>query len=243
MKIINRLAAFILAFVIALSLFSCGEYSPATKNPGGSSATGQPEQPEMNDDPTDDFTVTVTADGKPYTPRMDMYVIWTSGFSVHKAPLGKDGVARIDGLDGDYRVTLSAVPNEYTYNPNVNYATNDNRSITLELYTLNRLTGSGTGAYDSMVFRETGVYSAVIEKAGDGIFFEYAPTTNGIYTIESWVDTTADNVNPYVEVYRGSSAWKQYETTINDGGPVGSYTINLAHKHRCCCIIISKLMK
>ncbi len=230
MKSMKRVLAFILMLATLISLFACGEYSPAAGGQTGPGSSNQIEQPSMNDDPTDDFTVTVTLNGMPYIPKTDMHVIWTSGFGVYKAPLGVDGVARIDGLDGDFRVTLSSIPDGYTYNPNVNYATNDRKNITLELYTLNKLTGSGTGSYDSMVFKNTGVYSAVIENAGDGIYFEYAPTTNGVYTIESWIDTTADNVNPYIEVYEGSWAWKQYETTINDGGPEGSYTKNFVHE-------------
>ena len=50
-----------------------------------------------------------------------------------------------------------------------------------------------------------------------------------MYSIESWIDITEDNINPYVDVYYGSSQWKAYEKTINDGGAVGSYTINFVH--------------
>jgi hypothetical protein len=52
----------------------------------------------------------------------------------------------------------------------------------------------------------------------------------GTYSIESWCDTTADNINPYVDVYYGNIAWKAYEKTIDDGGPTGSYTINFVHE-------------
>lgn len=224
----------LLATLMLFSLFSCdGEYQYAT--PTGSAnapeETTPPEYtpPEMNGDPTDDFTVTVLADGKAYSPRMEMYVHWSNGFSIHTAKLDENGVARIDGLDGDYRVTLSAVPNEYTYDPNTNIATNDNRNIVLSLYTLNRLSGSGTGLYDCYNFRETGVYSAVIQSPDDGIYFQYAPSTSGTYSIESWIDTTADNVNPYIDVYGGNSQFKYYVNTIDDGGAVGSYTINFVH--------------
>lgn len=185
--------------------------------------------PVMNDDPTDDFTVTLMADGQPYKPRMDMLVYWNDGFSLHSAPVDENGIARIDGLDGDYRVTLSAVPNEYTYDPNTNIATNDQRNIILNLYTLNRLAGGGTGLYDCYSFRKTGVYSATIDGPDDGIYFQYAPDRSGTYSIESWIDVTADNINPYVDVYYGSSQWKAYERTIDDGGAMGSYTINFVH--------------
>lgn len=232
MKAFKKIISLLLLLTALTSLFACGEYQEAIR-PGGSGGKedeSETKQPEMNDDPNDDFVVTVTLDGKSYVPRMDMDVVWSNGVSVHKAPLGRDGIARIDGLDGDYRVTLSAVPNDVTYNPNVNVATNDKRSITLQLYTLNILTGGGNGAYDCYSFRRTGVYSAVIEDPSDAIFFEYAPPTNGIYTIESWIDTSADQINPYIEVWGGNSQYKYYNYTKDDGGPVGSYTINFVYE-------------
>ena len=227
----KKIVAALLVLCAMLSIASCDEYIDGVISGGGIGGGGgsDPDQPPMNNDPTDDFTVTVYADGQPYSPRIDMDVYWSDGFSIHSAPLDENGVARIDGLDGDYRVTLSAVPNEYTYNPNGHVATNDNRNIVLDLYTLNILSGSGTGIYDCYNFRKTGVYSAVINSASDAIYFQYAPETNGVYSIESWIDTRADDVNPYVDVYGGSSQFKYYIETIDDGGPMGSYTINFVH--------------
>lgn len=190
---------------------------------------GDYQQPTMDDDPTNDFVVTVLADGKPYSPRMEMAVRWSDGFSVHTAPLDENGVARIDGLDGNYRVTLSAVPNEYTYDPNSHVATNDERSITLNLYTLNLLAGGGTGIWDCYSFTKTGVYSAQIKSADDAVYFQYAPDMNGVYSIESWIDTTADNINPSIDVYGGSSQYKFFIENKDEGGPVGSYTRNFVH--------------
>ena len=236
MKNLKKLIALFLIAASIFTLASCiGEYELPTVNPGGGGNGGGGGEgggyvpPVMNDDPTDDFTVTLTADGQPYTPRMDMYVYWSDNFSVHTAKVDETGMARIDGLDGDYRVTLSAVPNEYTYDPNTNIATNDRRNIVVELYTLNILTGGGTGIYDCLHFTKTGVYSAVIESADDAIYFQYAPDGSGTYTIESWADTKADNINPYIDVYGGHSQYKFYIGTTDDGGTVGSYTINFVH--------------
>ena len=230
----NKLLSLVLVFIMLFSLFACGEYIDPT---GGGSGSGSgniddttDDDPVLNDDPSDDFTVTVMVNGAPYSPRMDMDVYWKDGTSVHKAPLNKQGVARIDGLDGDYRISLSAVPNEYTYDPNGTIATNDDRNVVLNLYPLNILTGGGTGIYDCYKFTDTGVYSAVIAKPGDAIFFEYAPKEEGVYTIESWIDTALDTINPYVDVYYGSTQWKSFEKTTDDGGPVGSYTINFVHQ-------------
>ena len=236
MNRIKRLVALVLTVCSLFSLAACEEYEQGGGGGGilggifgGGGDTGGGSGGDLNDDPTDDFTVTLTADGQPYKPRMEMQAYWNDGFSIHSATFDENGVARVDGLDGDYRVTLSEIPNEYTYNPNAHIATNDKRNITVELYTLNRLTGGGTGIYDCYHFSKTGVYSAIIESADDAIYFQYAPDGSGTYSIESWMDVTADNVNPYVDVYGGNSQFKYYIKTTNDGGPVGSYTINFVH--------------
>ena len=234
----KQIIALILLLASVFSLASCtGEYvGPSNGGGGNGGGSGDNDNefvpPVMNDDPTDDFTVTLTADGEPYSPRMEMLAYWTDGYSVFAAKFGKDGIARVDGLDGDYRVTLSAVPNEYTYDPNSNIATNDERDITVELHTLNVLTGTGTSSYSGHSISKTGVYSATLKSADEGIFFMYSPTENGIYTIESWADTTADNVNPYIDIYSGTFAWNIYQRTIDDGGSVGSYTTNFKHDVR-----------
>ena len=239
MNNLKRIIALVLALCSLFSLAACEEYEQIGGtggilggifgDGGAGDGDGGNKDDDLNDDPTDDFTVTLTADGQPYSPRMEMQAYWNDGFSIHTATFDKNGVARVDGLDGDYRVTLSDVPNEYTYNPNGYIATNDDRNITVELYTLNHLSGGGTGVYDCYQFTKTGVYSAVLNGPDEAIYFRYAPEGNGVYSIESWMDITADNVNPYVDVYRGTFAWSEYVETINDGGPVGSYTLNFVH--------------
>jgi hypothetical protein len=243
---LKKILSLLLIAIMLFSLTSClGEYqvgiNQGNNNNNGNNTGKEDEKddlepdngyvpPTLNGDPTDDFVVTLFADGVAYSPRTEMYAYWNDGSSIHTAKFDKSGVARIDGLDGDYRVTVTNVPNEYTYNPNGNIATNDKRSIDINLYTLNQLAGSGTGLYDCYHFRKTGVYSAILKSADDGIYFQYAPDGMGTYSIESWADTTADNIDPDIEEYYGSSQWKTYERTIEDGGPIGSYTINFVHE-------------
>ena len=237
MKSIVRIIAFILVISALLSTASCGSYQGATGVQGGGSGGGSgsggneggSQQPTLDGDPTNDFTVTLTLLGESYTPRMDMSVYWSDGFSMFSAPVNKQGVARIDGLDGDYRVTLSAIPNELCYDPNSHIATNDDRNITVELYPLNRLSGRGKTFYDAYSFNVTGVYSAVIEKPGDKIFFHFTPKTNGVYTVESWCDVTKDDVDPDIDIYTRNTHWENYESTITEGGKMGSYTINFLY--------------
>ncbi|MBQ7907366.1 MAG: hypothetical protein IJ309_05260 [Clostridia bacterium] len=235
MKNLKKIISFLLVAIMLFSMVACnGEYNYGN-TPGGSGNGGGTEgeggfvPPVMNDDPTDDFTVTLMANGVSYKPRMEMFAYWSDGFSVHTAKFDDKGVARIDGLDGDYRVTLSDIPNEYAYDPNNNIATNDDRNIVINMYTLTQLGGTGSGIYDCITFRETGVYCAVIDSPEDAIYFEYAPSGMGTYTIESWIDITADNVNPYIEVYGGHTQFKYLIGETNDGGAMGSYTINFVH--------------
>jgi hypothetical protein len=142
-----------------LSLCGCGEYKPAT---GGAFPDGSVQQPELDDDPTNNFTVQLRVNDKPYVPTVSISVYWSDGYNVHIAPVDSTGMATIDGLDGDYNVTLSAVPSGYAYDPNSNVATNDNRNIYVDLQDLNMLRGSGTGLYQCYQINSTGVYTMTI---------------------------------------------------------------------------------
>ncbi len=237
----TRILSLLLALLSLLLLVSCqGEFHYAVEV-GGTDETdssdgiqnipGKDEYvpPVLNDNPSDDFVVKLLADGEDYTPRMDIYVYWSDGFSVHKAKVDEKGEARVDGLDGDYHVTLSALPNEYTYDPNGYIATNVNRHITIDMRTLNRLSGSGTGLYNCYTFRKTGVYAVKFNKPNEVFYFQYEPDAMGTYTIESWVDTTEDNINPSIQIYGGHEQYKYLLGKINDGGPEGSYTQNFVY--------------
>jgi hypothetical protein len=122
------------ALAILLLLTACGEYNAAVRLPGANQGTDT--EAENNGAVTDEngnvdenpFTVTLMVGEDVYVPSEEhpISVQWSDGFSVHTAPIGKDGVARVGGLDGDYRVNLTAIPEGYTYNPNVYTATNNN---------------------------------------------------------------------------------------------------------------------
>ena len=95
MNTFKKFIAILIAVFTRFSFWGCtGEFTQAlgggTHGGGGG---GTVEQPELDSDPTNDFTVTLKADGNPYTPRMDMYARWSDGFSVHTAPIDKNGVA------------------------------------------------------------------------------------------------------------------------------------------------------
>ena len=225
---IKRILALLLALAMLFSVLSCGEYKPGQGIGGGGNKPGQ--TPEKDDDPTNDFTVQIRLNEQPYSPTVDMSIYWNDGYNVHIAKVDESGMARIDGLDGDYRVTLSTVPQGTAYDANAYTATNDNRNITIDLYDLNLLRGAGTGLYECYQISTTGVYTVTIQDERDLSYIQFAPQMNGIYTVESWVDVSLDDVSPYCLAYFGTSQYKYGEHRVTEVGICGSYTRNFIHK-------------
>ena len=234
MEKLNRIVSLCLVVIMLLSLFSCGEYNKAQGGVGGNGGSnkypeGSVDQPALDDDPTNDFTVQLRANEQPFVPSVSMSVYWNDGYNVHIAPVDETGRAVIDGLDGDYKVTLSAVPSDYAYDPNAYTATNDNRNIIIDMYDLNMLKGSGTGLYECYQISETGVYTITVTDPDKFAYIQFAPQTNGTYTVESWVNTVDDDVSPICKGYLGTSQYKYGEYKVTDVGVCGSYTRNFIH--------------
>ncbi len=239
MKKLKRILAALLAFVMTLSMFACGEYHSAIGGGGNKLPDGSAQQPTLDNDPTNDFTVRLRLNGEAYIPKTAINVYWNDGYSIHIAPIDSTGTATIDGLDGDYKVTLSTTPSGYAYDPNAYIATNDERHIIIDMYDLNLVMGAGTSLYSCFEIGGTGVYSVTIKEEaidsdGDGsliqkVYFEFAPQINGTYTIESWANTVDDEVNPICTAYYGSSAYKYGAYTVTDVGAGGSFTRNFVH--------------
>ena len=206
----------LVALLLIFSMTACGEF-----HQGNISTRPNPTvntNPPVIDENT--FTVTLLMNGQPYSPDIEMYALWTDGYSYYTAKFDENGVAAISGLDGDYTVTLSAVPLDHTYNTNGYAVSNDNRQIEINLHRIYQGTGPGTGPYYPDVYEmsEPGVYEIVIESADDVVWCRYMPKVNGIYNIESWASITEDNINPSVDIYFGSPAFITYEKTVDDGG-------------------------
>ena len=233
MSILNRILSVILLLAMLLSLFSCGEYKPSQGGTQGSGGGKYPDnsedQPTLDDDPTNDFSVQLNLNGQPFIPKVKISVYWNDGYNVHTAPVDLTGRAVIDGLDGDYRVTLSSVPSGYAYDPNAYVSTNDNRAIIIDMYDLNRLRGSGTDLYHCYEISDTGVYTVTVESPDDLNYIQFAPKKNGTYTVESWVSTVDDEVSPVCLGYLGTTQYKYGEYKVTDVGLCGSYTRNFVH--------------
>ncbi len=237
----------IVAFLIlslTVSFVSCGEFVPADRPTGGTATTegsgdadttpsgdtGEPSDTTVPDGP---FTVTVMLDGKPYAPEASakpLSVRWTGDRSSYTETVGADGRASVEGLDGDYAVTLLNIPKNYTYNPNIYKATNTQREITVELIKLTKTIGDGDGLYRCINLNKTGFYRAEIESAGQIIYYEFKPPKAGVYHVESIVDVTANMYNPILKVYTGTSAAKFEQDEVDGGGTSSTYTKNFLYE-------------
>lgn len=223
----KKIIAFMLILSLAISLVSCGEYHQATGGSGNDSGSG--DKPTLDDDPTNDFTVQLRLNEQPFSPATAVNVYWNDGYNVHIAPVDESGFAVIDGLDGDYNVTLSSVPAGYAYDSNAYTATNDNRNIVIDMYDLNLLRGSGTSTDDVYYISNTGVYTITIDSESDLSYIRFAPQTNGVYTVESWVSVVEDEVSPICYGYLGSAHYVYGQYKVTDVGICGSYTRNFVH--------------
>ncbi len=173
------------------------------------------------------FTCTLIYNGEVFIPEETIQILWNDGYSMRSANIDADGVARCGGLDGDYRVTLGNLPEGYYYNPNENFADNQNRNIQIELHKLVPTQGSGMNLYnDCIQVRNTGVYLVEIQSAEKEVYFEFIPTESGLFTVESWMDTVADEVDPGATRYTENFAYKAPLSYHDDGGEEGTYTKN-----------------
>ena len=235
----------LLLLILSLLLSGCGEYTkppvstPIT--PGGDDPGDPPDDPGGEEPEGEPFTVSLSFGGAAFVPVQPISAQWSDGYSYHQAAFDEYGEARITGLDGDYQVTLTGLPTGYTYNPNIYRANNDNRHVTIELYQLGSTRKDGSDLYNKVIaLQSMGVYRATLPadgskvnpamhenvKKGQMIFFQFVPKHAGTYSIESWMDITANLVNPIIEVYHGSSAYKTYGYAVDGGGVEGNYTKN-----------------
>ena len=234
-KILARILAVAITATTLFSSFACEAIEEIGILPGGggnSSSSGKVPQPEMNDDPTDDFVVNVTVNGKPF-PILNGAVIWRDAYTsdVYSAPLDENGQARIDGLDGDYYVSLTNVTYGYAYDPNAYIATNDEKTVNLEVWPIIKAFDSinSSGFYNWQSISRAGVYTATLRSSSDKIYFNYSPEEPGEFSVESWVNIAEDFINPTLDSFTGNPHAAYPGKTVTDGGKVGSYTNNFKH--------------
>lgn len=240
----------ILALIIAVCFAGCGEYvygvnapsnNPSTSNPGGNRPGVDPEDPDPpvkpnpNPKPGEDeepeirvFTVTLVKEGITYTNTDGIKAQWVNRFGVYSAEFVK-GVATIEGLDGEYHVTLSSLPQEkgkeYTYDCNGYIANNTKKDIKIELLEILNASGGMNGWTE---LKKLGTYRTTIRTKSYESLYYYYPNDPGWYSITSWVDTTENKINPKVNIYNGNafSGFKVLDRTVDSGGSSSTYTKN-----------------
>ncbi len=228
---IKSVALLTLMLICAMLLSACelGTYQAAASKPSQNVDASVVTTPTGGEDEIENpFTVTVTYQGQVYIPTVEnpISALWSDGYSLHEAAIGPDGVAKIGGLDGDYRVTLTNVPEGYAYNPNIYNADNENRHVEIELHQIIPTTGKGAGLYNPIEIQNTGVYCIEVSSADQETYFGYSPNKNGVYTVESWMDVEANEVNPVATYWGANAAFKTLVSTHDGGGAEGSYTRN-----------------
>lgn len=209
---------FVLIASLAVAFASCGVYEGPTPSPGGDQHT-----PDNGDGV---FSVDLVLNGEPFVPPVEMSAKWTGEDGIFSADFDSNGHAEIGGLDGDYHVTLSTVPSGYTYDPNGYMATNRQKNIKVEMLRILRTNGRGNELYNAITISSLGTYRASLSGRNNIIYYEYMPLESGRYSIESWVDTSANDINPIVDVYNGTTAYKNFSHRQDDGGASSSYTKN-----------------
>ncbi len=180
----------------------------------------------------DGFSVKLIYNGKPFGSSDGMTARFSDGYSIHEAAFDGDGVARIEGLDGDYSVTLTGLPDNYTYNPNVHTATNRRKEIEIEIYKITSTRGKGTDLYENVIkLTKTAVYETTLNSDSSFYYYQFEPKKSGTYSIESWASTVENAVDPEIEVFIGTSQWKpSVGERIDGGGASAGFTSNFRYE-------------
>ena len=244
----NRKLVTILALLLALVtlLTSCGEYvpptgthrpgdTPDTDNPsggGGDGDGGEGGGEGVIPDEGTPYTVSFVLDGQPFIPTEEITVSWSNGFSIHSAPVDETGKASVTGIDGNYNISLSRMPEGYAANPNIYKASSVTRDVQIELFKLNILKDKNTSLYNCYEIAKEGIYYIEIPKhalkdESKEVYYEFAPTVSGNYSVESWVDVSVNQVNPLVNYYGANRHFKQLQDPKTlEYGAESSYTRN-----------------
>lgn len=231
----------LLLLLVTLSFFGCVTYTEPLSSESEGESESESSSASENEESSENgggeaefngFSVTLVYNGTRYEPKEGMTARFTDGHSIHEAAFDADGVARIEGLDGDYSVTLTGLPDGYTYNPNVHTATNRNKEIEIEIYKITTTRGKGTDLYQNVIkLTKTAVYQTTLDAQEKVLYYQFEPKKSGTYSIESWVSTVENTVNPEIEVFVGTSQWKpDVGEMIDGGGASAGFTSNFRYE-------------
>ena len=189
----NKFLFLLIAITCTFALFACSQ-TTKTETPSDIPS-------EETEAPADDrYSVKVLyPDFTPVTSGVT--VQWCVGdMCFLPKPVDANGVAYNELEDGEYYVHLNNVPAGYTYNPNIYITDQDNKNITILLFSISTTTGEGSKANPYVVNK--GTYSIQFEEAKNAgmKYFSFTPTEAGSYVIESiCMDKLALSlVDPYI---------------------------------------------
>lgn len=267
-KFLTALICVILSLITALcfAFTGCAEYAPPESETPDTPVT--PVEPIEPTDPAEDenaFSVQLTVKSKNkwqnftyefyeasdgmkgahkegWVEWSDVNVQWIDVQTGERfiAPLNEDGKSVCSDLDGDYKVTLTNVPTGFTYEPNVNTASNFTKSIEIVIYQVQKAANLGKTLYlgsdHNVSFKNvqriesTGAYRVTLKSSSDKVMFSYTPPKQGSYSLATLVDTTQNKINPKLGVYKGNlaSGAIYFYQEKDDGGSSNSYTKNVA---------------
>lgn len=242
-----------LSLILVVLCAGCNStFTPPIDSGINSGAGQEPGNPENPDDPNQDkgerYTVTLKKKSlnsnviSAFYPDedMDIKAAWTGQGESYSAKFAANGIATIYGLDGSFDVSLTGVPNNYTYDPNGDYVVNRyKRDIVitmLEITPMEGVEGEGTTFFGgipqkklAITLTEGGTYRATITRPGQKVYYMITPNQPGKYTLESWVSVKENEINPSLDYYESvSSSYVNLNvyTTYKDGGRSGTYTKN-----------------
>lgn len=157
----------------------------------------------------------------------DIRVCWYGENSYHTAQMDENGVAKIYGLDGNYQVALSGLPDGYTYFTNDYFVSNHNKTAIIDLHRPLRIDqGDGSKRYYPFVLEMEmeGVYRIQINSPDEVLYCRFQPDKVGRYIIKSLACMVEDNIDADMEVYDPVQRW------IKDGeGYPNAYTQNFVY--------------
>lgn len=236
------LISLLLLIMLAFSAVGCGEYKPIEPTePPAAPPVQEPEKPVGGNDAFEQrdgvYSVRLIFDDGVLERNEEteavfegLEVQWSNGSSVHRASFDEDGVARKEGLDGDYAVTLCNLADTHRYNPNGNAASADDEDIEIEVFEYITTRGKGLSPSSPISVSRFGAYTVKLNKLPYMIYFKYKPTIAGNYIIETIEDATANSVNPIIKFYpsanEGGFVNEDAAYEINDGGYSAEYTKN-----------------
>lgn len=226
----KKIISYLVLIIFICTLCSCGEVVEDPNkgngqidnpiiNPGGNNNNQTPPPSEEKVE----FKVSLIYNKQTYKPKANeqIQVVWSDDYTQYTETIAGDGFAKKE-LDGDFNVYLVSAPEGYSYNPNIYTANNDNPEVVIELYKLSRISkGQGTALYKEYQMSTTGVYRTEIKKPLQKVYYEFQPNKAGYYVLETMVNVYEDSVNPKVDIYQGSFAFKPTTPTqagLDTGG-------------------------